>query len=295
MKTLRDTLVMPLLFGGLAVGAGVGARLLVDSGQPVAAGGTSGMLAWILAPAVLALLFRRLDPETRQGHFFRLTVRTIGIAGALAVLVAVAVGSVIAVGLAVGGLSFRSVPVSAATLSATVASVALFAFLEEAAWRGYLLPSLLSRARYLVVVSVASLVWFAWHLPYLDRLNAALTAESVTTLAPRLLLGVIALQFLYTEVFLRFRSVWLAVTLHATTNVVAQVALLAGLKLAGPLPWLFSPSADGALLITVSGGVALWLRRRRMSHGAAVDSSRPPTGEGRADGEPADGADNTPR
>ena len=54
---------------------------------------------------------------------------------------------------------------------ATAASIALFAFLEESAWRGYLLPSLLGRARYPVVVGVAGLIWFAWHLPYLDQLE----------------------------------------------------------------------------------------------------------------------------
>ena len=265
MTMRRDGLRFPLLFGALAIAVGVVGRLAVDHDTPMVAGGTTGMLVWILAPAVLAVAFRRLDPETRHGRFFRLTRRT-GIAAAVvAALAAAAFGVVMALGLAVGGLSFTLASVSPKTLLPTAASIAVFAFLEECAWRGYLLPSLLSRARYPVVIGVAALIWFAWHLPYLDRLNAAYTTEPVITLAPRLLAGMLALQFLYTELFLRSRSVWPAFALHATTNLLAQIAFLAGLALVGPWAWLFSPSADGVFIITVSAGVALLLYRRRVT------------------------------
>lgn len=264
MKARRDTLLLPLLFGGLAVALGPVARLLLDRGSPVTPGGTPGMLVWILAPAVLALVFRRLDPQTRGTHLFGVTGRTALVAALAAALAAAAMGLVIAVGLALGGLSFTPVSLPPATFIAAAVSTTLFAFLEESAWRGYLLPSLLGRARYPVVVAVSGLIWFAWHLPYLDQLNAALTSESVTTLAPRLFIGVLALQFLYAELFLRCRSVWPAFALHATTNLVAQLALLAGLKLTGSLAWLLSPSADGVLVIVLAAGIASWMYRRRV-------------------------------
>ena len=263
MKRPRDTLFLPVLFGALAVALGPVARLLLDRGRPMTPGGTPGMLVWILAPAVLALVFRRLDPQTRGTHLFRVTGQTTMVALTVAALAAAAMGLAIAVGLATGGLSFAPASLPLTTFIAAAASVVLFAFLEESAWRGYLLPSLLGRARYPVVVVVAGLIWFAWHLPYLDQLTRALTNESVTTLAPRLFIGVLALQFLYSELFLRCRSVWPAFALHATTNLVVQLAFLAGLKLAGSQAWLLSPSADGVLVITLAAGVALWMYRRR--------------------------------
>ena len=203
----RDSLFFPLLFGVLAVGVGFVGRVIVDRGSSIA-GGTLGMLVWILAPPGLAVLFRRLDPETRDVLFFALTRRTAIIASVVAALAAAALGLVIALGLAFGGLSFTSASVSLKTLVPAAASIAVFAFLDESAWRGYLLPSLLPRTRYPVVIGVAALIWFVWHLPYLDRLNAAYTTESVISVAPRLLPGVLAPQFFYTELFLRCPSVW---------------------------------------------------------------------------------------
>jgi len=263
MKTKRYTLFMPLLFGGLVIAIGFFARKFVDHALPIAASGTHGMLVWILAPPLLALLFKRLDSETHDRHFFTLRRDTAIFALAVSSIAGTVGIGVIAVGWAIGSLIFVSAPVSASALVLAGASIALFALLEESAWRGYLLPSLLPRARYPIAVAVAALIWFAWHLPYLDRLSAGYTKESLATLSLRLLFGVVTMQFLFTELFLRYRSVWPAFALHATMNLVVQLAIMAGLSLNGPRAWLLSPSADGALVIAVSGGVGFWLHRRR--------------------------------
>jgi len=267
---------MALLFGGLAVAAGVIGRTLIDSGVAAVPSGTPGKLLWIVAPALLALGFRRLDPATRGRHLFALSRKPLVAAAIVAALTAVAAGVAIALGLAAGALAFAPAGVPAATLATSAASIALFAFLEESAWRGYLLPGLLPRVRYAVAVGVSSLVWWAWHLPYLDQLSRVYTRESAISIAPRLLLGVMAMQVLYTEVFLRYRSVWPAFAMHASFNLVANLAILSGLKLTGHLPWLLSPSADSVLLIVLSGGIGLWLYRRRRAAGPVTEPDARP-------------------
>ena len=255
-------MLLPLLFGALAVAAGFVGRYLIDPGQPVNPSGTTGMLLWILAPALLAFVFRRWDPKTRNGGYFALRGRGAVIA-LVSLLAALVVGTVIATGLVSGGLVLAPKALTLAQLLPLVLSIALFALLEESGWRGYLLPSLLARARYPVVLLLGALIWFCWHLPYLDLLTAAYSSESLTTLAPRLLLGLLAMQFLYTELFLRWPSVWPAFALHASVNISAQLALAGGLTLSGPYAWLLSPSADGALVIAISAGLGGYLYRKR--------------------------------
>ena len=265
----RRGLVFPLAFSALVVAVGIVGRLLVDAGRPMSPDGTPGKLLWVLAPPLLALIFRRLDPATRGKRFFRLDRAIVGFSARAAGLTAVAVVAVVGVGLALGATRFSWAGVVPTSLITMVASVALFAFFEESAWRGYLLPSLLDRVSYPVVIAISSVTWWAWHLPYLDQLSAVYTTESLSTLAPRLLLGVVAMQVLYTEVFLRCRSVWPAFAIHATFNVVANGAFLAGLSLQGSLGWALAPAADSVLMILATAAAGAWLYRVRVAQVAS--------------------------
>ncbi|MEJ6006135.1 CPBP family intramembrane glutamic endopeptidase [Paucibacter sp. AS339] len=261
-------LLLTFLFSGLALGSGVVGRWGIDAAQVNGlseTGGSSGMLLWILAPALLALVFRRLDPATRQRRFFALrgARHTRRAALAVGLLAGAAVAALIATGMVFGGLAWAPKPMPAAQLLVASLSIALFAILEESAWRGYLLPSLLARLRYRSVLGLGALVWFGWHLPYLEVLTQAYTVEPLSTLAPRLLLGVLAMQFLYMELFLRWPSVWPAFALHAGMNICAQAAFASGLSQSSAQPWLFSPSADGVLVILLCAGLGAWLRRAR--------------------------------
>ena len=259
----RDSLLTPLVFAALVLAAGAASRLLIDADRPASAEGTPGKLVWILAPALLAVVFRRLDPATRSEHLFAFT--RVGVRFALSVAAAggAAVCALIVLGLLTGSATWVPVPAAASNLASTAAGLAVFAFLEESAWRGYLLPALLARASVPLAVAVAAITWFGWHLPYLDQLAAAYTDEALATLAPRLLLGVAAMQWLYTELFLRCRSVWPAFALHATMNLVAMLALACGLRLIGARTWLFSPSADGVIVVALCCAAGFWLSVRR--------------------------------
>jgi hypothetical protein len=75
------------------------------------------------------------------------------------------------------------------------------------------------------------------------------------------------MQWLYSELFLRCRSVWPAFALHATANIVAITSMHCGWRLVGSRAWLFSPSADGVIVIALCLACALWLTLRRR-HGS---------------------------
>jgi membrane protease YdiL (CAAX protease family) len=282
VKLTRDGILTPIVFSVLVCSLGWVGRLVIDPAVPPSPSGTPGKLLWILAPALLALLFRRLDPAVRGARLFAFKRRALVMAAKVAGFTVLAVSTAVAIGFAAGALTFGSFTASASTLASTAVSIVLFAFLEESAWRGYLLPALLARTNYAVMITIASLTWWAWHLPYLDQLTAVFTSEAPTTVAPRLLLGVVAMQILYSEVFLLCRSVWPAVAMHATFNLVANLTFLLGVTLAGPRPWLLSPSADSVLMIIVTAAIGVWLYRRRMAaEASAATGGTPATSIGR--------------
>ena len=273
MDARKPGLRYPIAFATIVLLIGVVGRMVVDAGRPQTADGTLGKLLWVLAPLVLGVVFRYLDPHVRGQHLFRVNGHVVRVAAVSAGLTALAGVLWVGVGLASGATRFDfsgSVP---STVVATAAGIMIFAFFEESAWRGYLLPSLLGRVNYPVTIAVASFVWWAWHLPYLDQLSKVYTTESPLTIAPRLLLGVVAMQILYTEVFLRCRSVWPAFAIHATFNLVANLAFLLGLSLQGSLGWALAPAADSLLLIVSTTGVGMLLYRRRTAAQSAPTTS----------------------
>lgn len=263
MDARKQGLAYPIAFAAIVLLVGVIGRLVVDAGRPQTADGTLGKLTWVLAPLVLGVVFRYLDPEVRGQHLFRINARVLRVAALGSALTALASVALLGVGLATGATRFLFSGGVPAALVATAVGIMLFAFFEESAWRGYLLPSLLGRVSYPIVIAFTSLVWWAWHLPYLDQLSKVYTTESSLTIAPRLLLGVVAMQILYTEVFLRCRSVWPAFAIHATFNLVANLAFLLGLSLQGSLGWVLAPAADSMLLIVATTGVGMFLYRSR--------------------------------
>jgi membrane protease YdiL (CAAX protease family) len=107
-----------------------------------------------------------------------------------------------------------------ALLSATV-----FAFGEEAGWRGFLLPQLLGYRNRLVSSVMIGMVWFVWHLPilYLTSYETPLRfAVFLAGYAPTLVLWSILLTWVFERTG---RNIWIPVLLHgaftATYNLAA--------------------------------------------------------------------------
>lgn len=247
---------MPLiLFALVSLGCGWFGRAVID-GLPamLPPEGTPGQLIWILSPALLAAVLRRRDPHTQALRPFQLNRESLRLALIVSLVAATAVLSVIGLGLLGGALHLATAPTAAppappASWLALGVPILLFALLEESAWRGYLLPALQARCGPALTWGIGSVIWFGWHVPYLDALTRY-TAEPLTTLAPRIALGLMVMQGLYTVLWQRRASVWPAFALHGTINLVAQAAIALGVTLsASTWSWWASPSADGGLVI----------------------------------------------
>ena len=87
---------------------------------------------------------------------------------------------------------------------------------EELAWRGFVLPRLLSRHNALVASLILGVIWALWHLPLVWTEGNAMYHQPVWLL----LVDIPAKSILFTWVFLHTRgSVLLAMLFHGATNV----------------------------------------------------------------------------
>jgi len=86
---------------------------------------------------------------------------------------------------------------------------------EEAGWRGFLLPRLLSRYSALVSSLILGVIWSVWHLPlYYSSFFSSIWGTMVFTLDLVCATVLMTVLFLHTT-----RSVLLAVVLHWSMNV----------------------------------------------------------------------------
>ena len=113
----------------------------------------------------------------------------------------------------------HELPAPVGTLVLLLAILALTDGLgEEVAWRGYLLPRLLSRHSALTASLILAAGWWLWHLPLIGTDGAALEGEPWWLL----LANLTALSIVFTFVFLHTRgSVLIAILLHAACNLFA--------------------------------------------------------------------------
>lgn len=97
----------------------------------------------------------------------------------------------------------------------------LFSIGEELGWRGFMLPRMLARHRWLNAALLTGLLWAIWHFPLYATANYALSGSAVHTLLV-LLLGALmatALSVIITAIFLRTRqSVIPSLLLHGASN-----------------------------------------------------------------------------
>lgn len=245
-----------------------------------------GQLVWIIAPVGTAAFVRYrsrsgwgdagLRPRLGgNGGWYTLSL----------VFYPLVVGVAIAVGLALDELRAEGgggvFPLSAFTAAFVIGLVPVLftSVAEEFGWRGYLVPHLESVGvgrwvNHLVV----GVIWGAWHIPYV-AVFWDYTDESLATLVPRILVGTVIAAAVYGEIRLATGSVWPAVVMHTMGNAFAG-ALLADdvLDLSGAIPIVFSPGADGLLVITLTivGVIAVAAAAQRSSIGGR-ESNEPST------------------
>lgn len=273
MSTPRPDLRNAILFAFVVLSAGWLGRLL-DQVADAGDGASIGQLVWILSPVATAavLRFRTGDGWADAGLKPRFGGNGRWYAASV-LFYPLVLGLTAVIGLRLdefavdGGGSFPTGTFATAFLAA-LAPVLFTSITEEFGWRGYLLPRLdatgLGRwVNHLLV----GLVWGAWHIPYVAVLWD-FTDESLSTLVPRLMIGTVIVAVVYGEIRLVTGSVWPAVLMHATGNAFVG-ALLADdvLNTASATPRMFSPGADGLVVIAVTalGAYAVVMAIRRSS------------------------------
>jgi membrane protease YdiL (CAAX protease family) len=143
--------------------------------------------------------------------------------------------------------------------------------LEEAAWRGYLLPRLFSlRLNDFAGHFIVGLVWGAWHIPYylffLDRaILEDFTTLNLAAFIPLSILVMISWAMVYGEIRLLANSIWPAVLMHMVEDAfLNQLFTEHHIQIVPGTDWLVSP-VNGliGILFFIAIGVGLRQLRKR--------------------------------
>lgn len=90
--------------------------------------------------------------------------------------------------------------------------------LEEAGWRGYLLPCFIKKWHILVSSTAVSLIWVFWHLPYFLLPDSLQSGQNFFSYA---LIGVVT-GFILTAIYLLTESVFLCMLFHSWQNTIVM-------------------------------------------------------------------------
>jgi membrane protease YdiL (CAAX protease family) len=97
----------------------------------------------------------------------------------------------------------------------------LFSVGEELGWRGFMLPRMLARHRWVKAALLTGMFWSVWHFPLWGRANYALSGSVVHTILVLLLAALMAtaLSVIVTAIFVRTRqSLIPSLLLHGASN-----------------------------------------------------------------------------
>jgi len=185
------------------------------------------MLLGLMGPtlgAYLAIAFTREKGGFKSYHQqFRLNFgwRWLTIAIGLPILLG---GLGYAVGFTLEPEWMRSTEIRAAyTFIPALFSSIVFGGLEELGWRGVLLPNLLGRLGYYRSTLIVGTAWTLWHIPLFFIPDSGQYGSNFAIYAIEL----IGYSAILTWLYVRTRSVILAVLFHASFNAISYVGLYA--------------------------------------------------------------------
>jgi membrane protease YdiL (CAAX protease family) len=110
--------------------------------------------------------------------------------------------------------------------------------LEEPGWRGFLLPYLLKKHSSDTVSGLVGLAWAAWHYPLLLTMYWGNDATSILATFGGFTLAIIGASFIYTWLYKKTKSLWLAIVFHAAMNTASLFMATTGEPLLSSLPAL---------------------------------------------------------
>jgi membrane protease YdiL (CAAX protease family) len=195
-------------------------------------GGANGTVAWLVlisalmfVPTIASVAARLILREGFGDVSFRAGGRRGRNFILLSLVFPVAVGIVAyGVGWATGVVGFRVPP---AGLGGWVAAIAVLSVLnvvlvsgEEIGWRGYMLTRLIDAGMPRPVLT-SGLIWGAWHIPLVLWAGYSVGPSPLLS-AVLLMFTSVSLGYVLARVRLETGSVWPAVALHASWNVIIQ-------------------------------------------------------------------------
>lgn len=236
-------------------------------------GETLGLLLWLVAPLVTALLLRAFAGDGWQDFGLRPNLRSNGLWYLVSLLLYPVVALIIlALGAGLGIITFTDFSVArvAAIFSAGFIPAFIKNLFEEFAWRGYLAPKVnaLGLNAYVSHV-IVGVIWAVWHIPYLlflldPTVLQATTTQSTMTVIPQMIIGLVAASVVYGELRLLTASVWPAVLLHTVGNAfVDGLILQKSFQVAPGMEFLFSPAPQSVLTTVLFLAVGVGLHQWR--------------------------------
>lgn len=204
--------------------------LSIGGGVIMASGEDAGGLLFIIGPLLMMVLLRLFGGDGWRDAGLGLKLKDNWGWYAFSLLVyPLSFVVLIALGMLGGLITVNHslpdmVPLFLASFAANLVPRTLFALLEEWGWRGYLEPRFSALGmpdlkRYLIV----GVIWAIWHFPLI--LATDYTAIPPVIFLPMFTIGVTIAAITYGQVRKASGTVWTAVLMHGTGNVVAFAVL----------------------------------------------------------------------
>ena len=233
-----------------------------------------GMLLWLIAPLITALLLRAFAGDGWKDFGLRPAFKgnIIWYVASMLIYPLVAV-LVLTIGGILGLVTFPNFSLSLLLSFFAMGLIQSFIknIFEEFAWRGYLTPKVNSLALNAYVGHViVGLLWAGWHVPYwllfLGRAQIqASAAQDLATFIPMAILNIIVASIAYGEIRLLTNSVWPPVIMHTVGNSLIDVFVAQGLiHIATGMSFLVSPLHQSLLTMVFFLLAGIWLHQWRV-------------------------------
>jgi membrane protease YdiL (CAAX protease family) len=150
----------------------------------------------------------------------------------------------------------------------------LSALLEEVAWRGFLVPKLITLTSFTSTALITGLVWSFWHYPLILFTNVRMVSTPVLYSLACFTVFAVGLSFAAAWLRLRSGSVWTAALLHGSHNVF-MLHIFNTLTADTGSTWLWL--GEYGMLSAVVGlllGVIFWCLRNRLTGDPLLKSNR---------------------
>lgn len=227
-----------------------------------------GMLLWLIAPLVTALLLRAFAGDGWKDFGLRPNFKGNGFWWLVSVLIFPAVITLsMLVGSMAGALKLNANLLSGfvGTLLTGFVAVLIKNVFEEFAWRGYLAPKVYSLNMSIWLShAIVGVIWGVWHIPFVFVLWPYLTSNMLWYFIPLLLVGTFSQSVVYGEIRLATASVLPAWVMHTMGNAIGNALLLSGFVQLDPGKELWvSPGAESVISIVLTFAIGYWLHQRR--------------------------------